>query len=82
VHRRYGDEQTGITSSLVIAGPLLAEDSGTHTGQVFALDVSDRGSPSALWPMTRSPSPVSSQASELRRLIPTFRGGQRSDAPE
>ena len=74
-HRRYVDRWA---ASLLLSGPLLAEDDVTRCGQLFVLDVADRTSAEAF--LAGDPFTAAEVFGETKlcSFQPVFRDGRRT----
>ena len=73
-HRRYVDDWAG---SIVLSGPLLADDSDMRTGQFYVLEVTDRSVAEAFInedPFTKA---GVFDRIEITRLLPKFEARRR-----
>ena len=73
-HRRYVDDRA---ASIVVSGPLVADDADTRTGQFYVLEVASRNVAEAFVngdPFARAG--VFAHV-EITRLLPKFEAGRR-----
>ncbi|GAC1339578.1 MAG: YciI family protein [Candidatus Dormibacteria bacterium] len=73
-HRKYVDEHA---DGIVFSGPLVADDGGTRTGQVFVIRVQGRAAAEAFVEADPLATGGVFGSIDVSRVLPRFRDGER-----